>query len=160
VPTRRSVRRRPVCLGARATLKDCHQTTVGDEVLISARIDDSREIMARWDEAIRPVYKSNGGLVSAWNARFEKGTIDASALARIALAIVERGTFGARAISGTVVDAALHFRFSGNRTVSGERHFVGEATLMKQFVRSLLGCARPRGGLGKRYENSREEVRR
>jgi glycosyltransferase involved in cell wall biosynthesis len=38
--------------------------------------DGSREIMARWGNAIRPVYKINGGQVSAYNAGFESVTGD------------------------------------------------------------------------------------
>jgi glycosyltransferase involved in cell wall biosynthesis len=38
--------------------------------------DGSREIIARWDDAVRAVYKANGGQASAYNAGFERVTGD------------------------------------------------------------------------------------
>jgi glycosyltransferase involved in cell wall biosynthesis len=38
--------------------------------------DGSRDIVARWGDAVRAVYKSNGGQVSAYNVGFEKVTGD------------------------------------------------------------------------------------
>jgi glycosyltransferase involved in cell wall biosynthesis len=38
--------------------------------------DGSRDIVARWGDAVRTVYKSNGGQPSAYNAGFEKVTGD------------------------------------------------------------------------------------
>jgi cellulose synthase/poly-beta-1,6-N-acetylglucosamine synthase-like glycosyltransferase len=39
--------------------------------------DGSREVIARWADAVRTVYKANGGQVSAYNAGFEQVTGDA-----------------------------------------------------------------------------------